>query len=140
MDPVSTAIIAALNVGISEVVKDSYNTLKGALQKKFGENNDLVSAVKMLENKPDSTSHQNTLKEKIETNKVWEDKELNKLAEGLLKKLQETSEGYKVIKKYNIKAEKIGAVGGIRHCFFYNVQDFPVHPHHAAKWWGRNIC
>jgi flagellar hook-basal body complex protein FliE len=107
MDPVSTAIITALNVGISEVVKDAYTSLKGALQKKFGGNSDIVEAVKVLENKPDSTLFQGTLQKAIEITKAQEDDELKQLAKVLLKKLEEIPESQKVVSKYNIT----GAVG-----------------------------
>jgi hypothetical protein len=111
MDLISTAFIAALNAGIGEPIKDAYNALKGALQRNFGKDSDVVDAVVKLEKKSDSTGRQRTLQEEIETIKAQEDPQLKQLAEVLLKKLKEIPEGQKVIKKYNIKAEKIGVVG-----------------------------
>lgn len=115
MDLVSTAIIAAISAGIGEPIKDAYNTLKEALQKKFGKDSDVVDAVVKLEKKKDSESRQGMLKEEIEATKAYENDELKQLAEVLLKKLQETSEGKNAVKKYNIKAGKIGVVGDHAH-------------------------
>ncbi len=54
MDPITTAIVAALAALSKDAIKDSYNALKSALKKKFGSESDLVDAVDKLEKKPDS--------------------------------------------------------------------------------------
>lgn len=41
MDPITTAIVAALANLSKDVIKDSYNALKSALKKKFGSESDL---------------------------------------------------------------------------------------------------
>ena len=115
MDLISTALIAALNVGIGEPIKNSYNALKRALQKKFGGDSDVVDAVIKLEKRPDSSGRQTTLKEEIVTIKDQEDLQLKQLAEALLKKIESIPEGQKIIKKYNIKAKKVGVVGDHTH-------------------------
>ena len=117
MDLVSASIVAALNVGITEPFKDVYNALKKALREKFGGDSDVVDAVMKLEKRPDSSGRQTTLQEEIVMIKAQEDLELKQLAEALLKKLEKIPEGQKVVKKYNIKAEKIGVVGDHAHIF-----------------------
>jgi len=102
MDIISTAFIAVLNADVSKSVKDTYNVLKGALQRKFGKASYIVGAVKMLENKPDSISRQATLKEEVRMTRAQKDSQLNQLAEALLRKLQATPEG-QTTKKRTIK-------------------------------------
>ena len=71
MDPITTAIIAALSAGAvcgitdttKNVISDSYNKLKGLLTKKFGANRDVMQAVEELEAKPESQGHKQVLQE-----------------------------------------------------------------------------
>ena len=65
MDPITTAIIAALANLSKDVIKDGYNALKAALKKKFGSESDLVDAVEGLEKKPDSKARQAMLQEEV---------------------------------------------------------------------------
>jgi hypothetical protein len=100
MDIISTAFIVVLNTDVGKSVKDTYQVLKGALQRKFGKASYIVGAVKMLENKPDSISRQATLTEEVRMTKAQKDSQLNQLAEALLKKLKATPEGLVTLKKY----------------------------------------
>jgi Fic family protein len=100
MDIISTAFIVVLNTDVGKSVKDTYQVLKGALQRKFGKASYIAGAVKMLENKPDSISRQATLKEEVRMTKAQKDSQLNQLAEALLKKLKATPEGLVTLKKY----------------------------------------
>ncbi|EAM49129.1 hypothetical protein WH8501_16540 [Crocosphaera watsonii WH 8501] len=89
MDTITTAIIAGL-AGIStDAIKDSYNALKGACKKKFGETSDLAEAIDKLEKKPKSEGRQTTLKEEVEATNAHEDAEIIQLAQALLEKLKE---------------------------------------------------
>ncbi len=45
MDPITTAIVAALAALSKDAIKDGYNALKSTLKKKFGSESDLVDAV-----------------------------------------------------------------------------------------------
>ena len=64
MDPVTTAVLAAITAGAAkgatEIVKktivDSYEALKGLLKKKARSGSEVTEAVSMLENKPESAS------------------------------------------------------------------------------------
>ena len=89
MDPITTAIIAALATLSKDVVKDSYNALKGALKQKFGSESDLVDAVDKLEKKPDSEGRKAMLQEEMEMAKAIADADLVGLAQKLLAAIQE---------------------------------------------------
>ncbi len=127
MDTITTAIIAGL-AGISkDAIKDSYNALKGACKKKFGETSDLAEAIDKLEKKPDSEGRQTTLKEEIEAANAHEDAEIIHLAQALLEILKEqspaqktttigdvtaTGEGGAAIGNFEGQAKNIGGIHG----------------------------
>ncbi len=97
MDPITTAIMAALANLTKDAVKDCYEGLKGKLKKKFGEKSDLVEAVDKLEKKPDSEARKGMLQEEIEAAKAHKDTEIIQLAQVLLDKIKEQSSGQKNI-------------------------------------------
>ena len=111
MDPITTAIVAALANLSKDVVKDSYSALKTALKNKFGGSSDLVDAVKGLEKKPDSDARKAMVQEEIETAKVTEDGEILQLAQELLDKLQDQPGAQQVITQ-NITNVKYAATSG----------------------------
>jgi hypothetical protein len=96
MDPITTAIIAALTAGVvsgttevgKNVIVDAYNALKAALQKKCGLDSDLVEAVEKLEKKPDSTGRKETLKEEVEAAQADQDPDILTAAQALLELLK----------------------------------------------------
>src|SRR5437016_2349690 len=73
MDPITTAIVAALSAGtidgITETSKtamtDAYNAFKALLIKKFGTKSEVVQAIDRLEAKPESVGRQEALQEEI---------------------------------------------------------------------------
>jgi hypothetical protein len=84
MDPITTAIVAALAKSLSQdVCKDSYVALKDALKKKFGHQSDLVDAVDKLEKNPDSEGRKTILQEEVEISKVNDDPDIRKLVQDL---------------------------------------------------------
>ena len=107
MDPISVAITTALgNLGQS-VIKDAYDALKTALQKKFGLDSDLSQAVEKLEQKPDSNARQALLQEEVETSKAAENQELLQLAGSLIEKLETLSGGQvEILQEVNIKGNR----------------------------------
>ena len=112
MDPITLAITTALiNLG-QTVIKDAYDALKTALQKKFGADSDLVDAVDKLEQKPDSNARQAVLQEEVEVSKAAQDSELVQLAEGLVEKLKELSGGQvEILQDVNIKGNRNIVIG-----------------------------
>jgi hypothetical protein len=101
MDPISTAILAALSAGavsgLTEVSKtaitDAYSKLKALLTKKFGGESDVVHAVNEVEAKPDSAGRKATLQEEVAAVKADQDQEVLHAAQALLQLLQASPEG-----------------------------------------------
>jgi|SRR5215213_3213840 len=97
MDPITfTAIVAALSAGVATgagkvvetAVVDSYNGLKGALKRRFGNDSDVVEAVYKLEQKPDSEDDKIALQRKMEAARADEDPDIRQAAQQLLEQLQ----------------------------------------------------
>ena len=93
MDPITTAIVAALAALSKDAIKDSYNALKSVLKKKFGSESDLVDAVEKLEKRPDSKGRKAMVQEEVEMAKVNDDVEIVQLAQDLLNKLKDEPSG-----------------------------------------------
>ena len=101
MDPITTAILAALSAGaisgLTEASKtsiaDAYARLKTLLSKKFGSGSDVIHAVNEVEAKPDSAGRKATLQEEIAAVKADQDQEVLHAAQTLLQLLQASPEG-----------------------------------------------
>ena len=101
MDPITTAIIAAIGIGaVSGATKvaeqslvDAYNGLKLLLTRKFGQKSEVVKAVESLEAKPDSGGRKTILSEEIGSAKVAEDQEVLKAANDLLARIKQLPSG-----------------------------------------------
>ena len=94
MDPITRAVVAALEAGRSgssqKSALEAYQTLRTALQQKFGPESDLINAVSRLEKKPESSGWQEVLHEEILTAKADQDLYLLDLAQILLKKANQS--------------------------------------------------
>ena len=92
MDPITTAVVAALSAGIASgtteagksAVVDAYKGLKQMIQKKFGKDNEIVKAVNNLEEKPDSQGRVTVLQEEVELSQAHKDSELLQVARHLI--------------------------------------------------------
>ena len=92
MDPITTAIVAALTLGVTsgltettkKAMSDAYELLKGLLKKKFGHESEVVKSVQTLEIKPNSTGRQATLQEEIVSSHADQDADILKAAQILL--------------------------------------------------------
>ena len=101
MDPITTAIVAALSAGaisgLTETSKtaitDAYARLKTLLTKKFGGESEVVHAVSEVEAKPDSAGRQATLQEEVAAAKADQDQEVLHAVQALLQLLQASAEG-----------------------------------------------
>lgn len=101
MDPITASLVAALAVGMAgglteagkQLIPDAYNALKAALQRKFGVNSELLSAVNNLEKKPDSKGRAETVQEEVKAAGAATDPELLKLAEALQAALKQSEAG-----------------------------------------------
>ena len=101
MDPITTAIVAALSAGVisgltetsKTAITDAYARLKTLLTKKFGGESEVVHAVNGVEAKPDSAGRQATLQEEVAAVKADQDQEVLHAAQVLLQLLQVSPEG-----------------------------------------------
>ena len=84
MDPVTTAILAALVAGVTagaadvgkKAIVDAYEGLKTIIKSKLGAQNELTKAITSLENKPDSKGRQATLEEEVLATQAERDAEI----------------------------------------------------------------
>lgn len=93
MDPVTTAIIAAVSAGASsevtkKTISDGYESLKGLLKKKFGVESKVAVAVDELEGQPDAKGRRLTVEEEMTAAKVGDDAELLAAAQALLDQIK----------------------------------------------------
>ncbi len=96
MDPVTSAIIAALAAGGTSKtgetgVADAYDTFKAVLKQKFGLDSDLIEAINLLEKKPDSAGRKEMLKEEVATVKADQDPEILAATRTLLDKISQVN-------------------------------------------------
>jgi hypothetical protein len=119
MDPVTTAILAALSAGaiggVTEMSKtavtDAYQKLKGLLVNKFGIRSKIVTAVDDLEEEHDSKGRQLTLQEQIAKVKADQDQELVQAAHALLREISIQPRGEQHIQSIvgNYNAQNFGS-------------------------------
>ena len=96
MDPVTTAIIAAVAAGAAagagqvaeQAIVDGYNRLKAAIRQNFGADSEVAQAVEKVEAKPESAGRRETLKEEVAAAQADQDAELRQAAEALLEQLK----------------------------------------------------
>ena len=101
MEPVTTAIVAAVSAGVAggtkevvgKAISDAYNKLKGVLQEKFGAAGDLVEAVDKLEKKPDSSARVQLVQEEVVASRANEIPEVLKAAHTLLDQIKDQPGG-----------------------------------------------
>ena len=97
MDPITTAILAALAKLSEPVVKDAYEGLKALIVKKFGAKPDLTKAMADAETKPESSGRRETLREEIAAARVPEDAEVVRAAQELLEKVRAQPGGQQIV-------------------------------------------
>jgi len=117
MDPVTTAIVAAVTAGVTDIGKkafgDAYQGLKSLIKSKFGQDNKLSKAITAVEDNPESKGCQLVLAETVEHEKADQDHELIHIAAQLIQALTETEQGRQAVSKFQIAAKgaQIGVVG-----------------------------
>lgn len=97
MEPVSTAIIAALGMLTQKAVSDAYEGLKSVLVKKFGDTSELVATTEGLEKNPDSAGRRETLKEEIAATHADADEEVVAAAHALIEAIKSQPGGEQTI-------------------------------------------
>ena len=105
MDPISTAIVAALTAGAvsgatkagEQAISDAYNSLKELLKKKFGARSKVAKAVKELETNPKSKARKAVVSEEVAVAKADKDKDLIKAAKSLLNIIKSKPGGDQIV-------------------------------------------
>ncbi len=105
MDPITTAIVAAVTVGAANgltdtaktAVSEAYQGVKALLAKKFGAKSAVVEAVKHLEARPDSFTRQQGVQEEVMATHAEQDEEMLALAKHLLSLLPQAAPGAQII-------------------------------------------
>ena len=93
MEPITTAIIAALAKLSEKAVSDGYVALKALLMRKFGEQSDIAVAAEKLEQSPESDAWKAVLEEQAKKPEVSQDEDLRKVVDDLLERLGESGTG-----------------------------------------------
>jgi len=97
MDPITTAIVAALPAVSSDLVKstlkDAYDGLKAIIRRKWGEAGHLPKAVEDLEANPKSRGQVAILAEKVAETKAVEDTDVMQALAKLVAELKEARIG-----------------------------------------------
>lgn len=88
MEPITTALVAALGKLAEPAVKDAYAGLKALIVKKLGAKHPVIEAVGSLEQKPDSNGRRETLGEELASSAVASDVEIAAAARALLEQVQ----------------------------------------------------
>src|SRR5947209_14389649 len=92
MDPITTAILAALPALSSDVVrsgvKDAYEGLKAVIRRKWGEAAPISKAISALEEDPNSKAQAAVLEEKVSAVKAAEDVEVAQALHQLIEQMK----------------------------------------------------
>jgi predicted RND superfamily exporter protein len=112
MDPITTAIVAAITTGITggtiavgkQAVVDAYNAVKNLVKSKFGQDNDVAKAIEAMEKNPESKGQPIVLSEHVEASKLQQDPEILKAAQYLLDLIKQQPGG----EQHVMHAEGIG--------------------------------
>lgn len=105
MEPVTTALIAALAKIAEPAVKDAYEGLKALIVKKLGARNAVLDAVGDLEKKPDSAGRRETLHEEVASSAVANDPDIVAAARKLLENVQRVGGGQQTVQQ-NVRGDR----------------------------------
>jgi hypothetical protein len=99
MDPISSAIIAAVSRLAEPAVKDGYEGLKALLRKKFGSTGEIAKAVEKLEEKPASAARKALVEEEVVHAKADQDPEMVQAAHALVEKVRQMPAPQQLVKQ-----------------------------------------
>ena len=90
MDPITTAVVAALAAGVTQgTVADAYNGVKQLIKAKF--DNNIIEVIESLEKEPNSDIGQQWLQEKVQTNNLDKDTDILEAAKKLMDEIEKSS-------------------------------------------------
>ena len=99
MDPISTAILAALAKLAEPAIKDAYDGLKAIIKRRFGAHHEVIQAVESLEKKPDSSGRREVLNEEMVSSGAAADAEILAAARFLLENLKKQPGGQQIVQQ-----------------------------------------
>lgn len=140
MDPITSAIIAALAAGATagltdtakKLIADLYNSIKEKIQQKHGKDSKAVKAINDLENEPEFVPYQTGLQQRINELKIDQDSELVSLATNLLSAIQQTQNKTSLQTIQNVYGNG-NAVAGSGGTATINIQHQPKSRRRKAK-------
>ena len=118
MDPITTAIMAALGVMGSEViksgVKDAYEGLKAVIRRKWGEGAPISKAISAIEEDPTSKAQAAVLEEKVAQVKATDDAEVARALRHLVEQMKAHGIGGDAVAKiqFNMSGGVVQGVAG----------------------------
>jgi hypothetical protein len=106
MDPITTAIVAAVPALASDLVKssvkDAYDGLKAVIRRKWGEAGPLAKAVNDLEANPKSKGQALVLEERVAESKATDDTDVMHALANLVSELKEAPIGGEAVGSINV--------------------------------------
>ncbi|MGH7944221.1 MAG: hypothetical protein ACREH8_00880 [Opitutaceae bacterium] len=99
MEPITTALVAALGKLAEPAVRDAYEGLKALIVKKLGAKHAVVNAVENLEKKPESSGRRETLGEELAESAAAADAGIVAAARALLENVQKHGGGQAGVKQ-----------------------------------------
>jgi hypothetical protein len=118
LDPITTAILAALGVMGSEViksgVKDAYEGLKAVIRRKWGEAAPISRAIVALEEDPQSKAQAAVLEEKVGQVKATDDAEVAQALHALVEQMKTNGVGGEAVARiqFNMSGGVVQGVAG----------------------------
>jgi hypothetical protein len=116
MDPITTAIVAAVPALASDLVKssvkDAYDGLKAVIRRKWGEAGPLAKAVDDLEANPKSKGQALVLEERVAESKAADDTDVMHALANLVSELKEARIGGEAVGSINVHISG-GTVQGV---------------------------
>ena len=103
MDPITTAILAALAAGAKNVgeraLSDAYSVLKDVITRRFGRNSDLDRAVREVEARPEASDRRKALQQAVSRVKADRDFTLYDAAQAVLDEIEARPDGPWIIQE-----------------------------------------
>ncbi len=107
MDPITTAIVAAIAAGMTggitdvgkKAIVDAYEALKTMLKKKFGDESKVMKAVEEMEGTPDSKGRKETLQEEVTKVHADQDPDIRQAAQAVLNQISTQPSGVQHIQQ-----------------------------------------
>lgn len=118
MDPITTAIVAALPALAADTIKSAYEGLKAVIRRKWGDEAQLTNAISALEKDPKSKAQAAVVTEKLEKVQASGDTEVAQALHTLVEEMKKHGVGGAVANiQFNMSGGVVQGVAGA-----YNVQ------------------